>query len=223
MEIATSVLNVIGKENPTKIFYDLEVAKTDYYHIDVMDGKFVEKNTSEVMYDFSNTIKQISNLPLDVHLMVEDVKQYIDKYIGLEPHFITIHYEACKNKEDVKEVLKYIKDNHIQCGLSIKPNTKLEEIYDFLPYISLCLIMSVEPGKGGQKFILESLERIRKLREYLLRNNLETYIEVDGGINQENAQEVVKAGADILVVGSAIIEAEDYKKEIDELKKEANF
>lgn len=219
VEISTSILNVIKKENPTKIFYDLEVARTDYYHIDVMDGKFVEKDTSKEMYEFSNTIKQISNLPLDVHLMVENVKSYIDEYLSLEPHFITIHYEACKNKEEVKELLKYITENNVKCGLSIKPNTNLEEIYEFLPYISLCLIMSVEPGKGGQAFIPESLEKIKKLKEYLLDNNLETYIEVDGGINKKTAEEAKNAGTDILVVGTAIIESQDYKKEIEELKK----
>ncbi len=218
-EISTSILNVIKKENPTKVFYDLEVAGTDYYHIDVMDGKFVEKDTSQNMYKFSNTIKQISNLPLDVHLMVEDVKSYIDEYLSVEPHFITIHYEACKNKEEVKSLLKYITENNVKCGLSIKPNTQLEEIYEFLPYISLCLIMSVEPGKGGQKFIPETIDKIEKLKKYLVENNLETYIEVDGGINSETAEIAKKAGTDILVVGTAIIEAEDYKKEIDKLKK----
>lgn len=217
-EISTSLLNVIGKENPTKIFYDLEVAKTDYYHIDVMDGKFVEKDTSIEMYDFANTIKQISNLPLDVHLMVEDVKEHIDKYLALEPHYITIHYEACKDKEEVRKLLKYIKDNNTKCGLSIKPNTELKEIYEFLPYISLCLIMSVEPGKGGQKFIPETIEKIKQLKGYLIKNNLDTYIEVDGGINKTVAKDTKEAGTDILVVGTAIIESEDYKKEIDELK-----
>lgn len=218
-EISTSILNVIKKENPTKVFYDLEAAGTDYYHIDVMDGKFVEKDTSQNMYEFSNIIKQISNLPLDVHLMVEDIKSYIDEYLGLEPHFITIHYEACKNKEEVKSLLKYITENNVKFGLSIKPNTQLEEIYEFLPYISLCLIMSVEPGKGGQKFIPETIDKIEKLKKYLVENNLETYIEVDGGINSETAEIAKKAGTDILVVGTAIIEAEDYKKEIDKLKK----
>lgn len=219
MEISTSVLNVIGKENPTKIFYDLEVAKTDYYHIDVMDGKFVEKNTDAEMYEFSNTIKQISNLPLDVHLMVDNVKEYIDKYASFEPLYITIHYEACKDKKEVRELLKYIQENNIRCGLSIKPNTKVEEIYEFLPDISLFLIMSVEPGKGGQKFMPEALERIKTLSEYIKENNLDTYIEVDGGINKTNIKSVVEAGADILVVGSAIIESKDYKKEIEDLKK----
>ena len=218
MEIATSVLNVIGKENPTKIFYDLEVAKTDYYHIDVMDGRFVEKNTDKEMHEFSNTIKQISNLPLDVHLMVSDVKEYIDRYASFEPLYITIHYEACKDKKEVRELLKYIRESNIRCGLSIKPNTTLEEIYEFLPEISLCLIMSVEPGKGGQKFMTESLEKIRTLSKYIQENDLDTYIEVDGGINNTNIKSTVEAGADILVVGSAIIEAEDYKKEMECLK-----
>ncbi len=218
MEISTSVLNVIGKENPTKIFYDLEVAKTDYYHIDVMDGKFVEKNTEKEMYEFSNTIKQISNLPLDVHLMVENVKEYIDKYASFEPLYITIHYEACKDKQEVREFLKYIQEGNIRCGLSIKPNTKLEVIYEFLPDISLLLIMSVEPGKGGQKFMPEALDKIQTLSEYIKKNNLDTYIEVDGGINKTNIKSIVNAGADILVVGSAIIEAKDYKKEIEDLK-----
>ena len=91
MEISTSILTV-EKENATKTFYDLEVAKTDYYHIDVMDGKFVEKNTEELMYEYANTIKQISNVPLDVHLMVENVKENIERYIPLEPNIITFHY-----------------------------------------------------------------------------------------------------------------------------------
>ncbi len=219
VEISTSILNVIGKENPTKIFYDLEVGGTDYYHVDVMDGKFVEKDTSEIMYDFANTIKQISNLPLDVHLMVNDVRAYIDKYIGLEPHFITIHYEACKDKVEVRELLEYIRENNIKCGLSIKPNTKIEEICEFLPYINLCLIMSVEPGKGGQKFIPDSIDKIKELKKYIDENELEAYIEVDGGVNKKTAENAKEAGADILVIGTAIIESENYKETINEFKK----
>ena len=184
-----------------------------------MDGKFVEKDTSELMKNYASSIKHMSNIPLDVHLMVQEVKEYIDEYIALKPHFITIHYEACKNKKQVKELLKYIKNNEIQCGLSIKPNTKIEEIYEFLPYISLVLIMTVEPGKGGQKLIPETLEKISKLKEYLYQNNLETYIEADGGIKLENAEKLKEAGVDILVVGSGIINTDDYKKTIKELKK----
>ena len=218
IEISTSILNV-EEQNAMKTFYDLEVAKTDYYHIDVMDGKFVEKNTSDLMYSYASSIKQMSNIPLDVHLMVSDIKEYVDKYIPLSPHFITIHYEACKNKQEVKEILEYIKKNNIMCGLSIKPETKVEEIYEFLPNLSLFLVMTVEPGKGGQKLIPKTIEKISKLKKYLYENNLETYIEADGGINTENVNILKEAGADILVVGSCIINSADYKKTIQELKK----
>jgi len=218
VEVSTSILTVDEKE-AMQIFYDLEVAKTDYYHIDVMDGKFVEKDTSKLMYSYASSIKQISNTPLDVHLMVEDVKEYIDEYIALNPHYITIHYEACKNKKQVKEMIEYIKKNNIKCGLSIKPETKVEEIYEFLPYINLLLVMTVEPGKGGQKLIPETLRKISKLKEYLYQNNLETYIEADGGIKLDNADKLKEAGVDILVVGSGIIDSNDYKKTIKELKK----
>ncbi len=217
VEVSTSILNV-DEKNAMKTFYDLEVAKTDYFHIDVMDGKFVEKDTSKLMYSYANSIKQMSNIPLDVHLMVSDVKEYIDEYISLNPHFITIHYEACKNKKQVKQMLEYIKKNDIKCGLSIKPATKIEEIYEFLPYINLFLMMTVEPGKGGQKLIPETLDKISKLKEYLYQNNLETYIEADGGIKLENANELKEAGVDILVVGSGIINSDDYKKTIKKLK-----
>jgi ribulose-phosphate 3-epimerase len=218
VEISTSILNV-DKENAMKTFYDLEVAKTDYYHIDVMDGKFVEKNTTELMYNYANSIKHISNIPLDVHLMVENVQEYIEQYLELKPHFITIHYEAFKDKKEIKKTLQYLKENDIQCGLSIKPKTKIEEIYEFLPQLSLFLMMTVEPGKGGQKLIPETIEKIRKLKEYIYQNNLETFIEADGGINTENAAILKDAGVDIMVVGSCIINSDDYKKTIKELKK----
>ena len=218
VEVSTSILSVDEKE-AMNTFYSLEVARTDYFHIDVMDGKFVEKDTSSLMYSYASSIKQMSNIPLDVHLMVSNVKEYIDEYIALKPHFITIHYEACENKKQVKDLLEYIKKNEINCGLSIKPNTKLEEIYEFLPYISLLLIMTVEPGKGGQRIIPETINKIAKLKEYLYQNNLEAYIEADGGIKTENADELKEAGVDIMVVGSGIINSKDYKKTIKELKK----
>ena len=142
VEISTSVLSV--KEEPIKTFYDLETAKTDYFHIDVMDGKFVEQNTSLVMREYAENIKQISNLPLDVHLMVEDIDSYIEVYIPLNPSFITIHYEA-QPKEEILRAIAKIKDNGIKCGLAVKPNTKIEDIYEFLELVHMVLIMTVEP------------------------------------------------------------------------------
>lgn len=217
IEVSTSILTV-EKENATKTFYDLEVAGTDYYHIDIMDGKFVEKNTEEMMYEYSNTIKQISNLPLDVHLMVEDIKGNIDRYIPLSPSIITFHYEACKDDEEVIKFINYIKENNIKPAISIKPGTSIDEIKKFIPMLHMVLIMTVEPGKGGQKLIPETVEKTKKLKKYLEENNLDTYIEVDGGVNKETIDMVKEAGIDIAVAGSAIISAEDFKEAMNELK-----
>lgn len=210
VEISTSILGV-EKENSIKTFYDLEVAGTNYFHIDVMDGRFVENNTEEKMYTFTNEIKQISNIPLDIHFMVENIKENIDRYLIFKPHIITFHLEACKDKEEVKKHIKYLQENGVKVGISIKPNTKTEEIFEFLPCLHLCLIMTVEPGKGGQKLIPETVEKIRVLKHYIDENNLDTYIEVDGGINLETVKDVKEAGADIIVAGSAIISADNYK------------
>ena len=218
IEISTSILTV-EKENATKTFYDLEVAGTDYYHIDVMDGKFVEKNTEEIMHEYTNIIKQISSIPLDVHFMVEDIQTNIDKYMPFNPSIITFHYEACKNDEEVINYINYIKKNGIKPAISIKPNTSIETIKKFLPMLHMVLIMTVEPGKGGQKLIPETVDKVTKLKKYIEKNNLDTYIEVDGGVNKDTIDLVKNAGADIAVAGSAIISAEDFKTAIDELKK----
>ena len=183
-----------------------------------MDGKFVQNNTSDRMQEFSETIKQISNIPLDVHLMVEDVQKYVEEYIPLEPNIITFHYEAVKNKEEINELIKYIKDNNIKVGLSVKPSTNIEEIYEFLPYIHMVLVMTVEPGKGGQQLMVDQLEKIKTLKSYINEKNIEIDIEADGGIKLENISEVKNSGVDIAVVGTGIIATEDYAKTIKELK-----
>ena len=113
VEVSTSILSV-KKENILGTIYNLEVAKTDYYHIDVMDGLFVESFTNEIMEEYCKYIKSISNIPLDIHLMVKDVKKYIDIYLNYEPNIITFHIEACKNKEEVLEIIKYIKNNNVK-------------------------------------------------------------------------------------------------------------
>ena len=197
----------------------LEKAKTDYFHIDVMDAKFVKKNTYDKMFSYSSYIKRISNLPLDVHLMVEDVKTAVDEFLVVEPNIITFHLEAFKEKEEIKNMINYIKQNNCKVGISIKPETKLEEVYEFLQYVHLCLIMTVEPGKGGQTYLKEMTKKVSDLKKYVDENNLEIDIEVDGGINLVTAEEVKKAGANILVSGTAILLAKDYKEIIDELKK----
>ena len=218
VEISTSILSVKkGEENKT--IFALEEGKTDYLHIDVMDGKFVEKNTYNKMFEYSSYVKRISNLPLDIHLMVEIVKEAVDDFLAVEPNIITFHLEACKDKQEVYDIIKYIKENNCRVGIAIKPNTKIEDIYEFLPYIHMCLVMTVEPGKGGQTLIEETIEKIRQLKKYIAENNIEIDIEADGGINLATVDKVKMAGANILVAGTAILMAKDYKVIIDELKK----
>ena len=217
VEVSTSILNVKkGEESAT--FFELEAAKTDYFHIDVMDGEFVEKDTYKKMFEYASYIKRISNLPLDVHLMVENIDEAVEDFLALEPNIITFHLEACKNKEEVMEKINYIKSNNCKVGIAIKPDTKIEEIYEFLPYIHMCLIMTVEPGKGGQTFLSDMLKKIETLKQYLEKENLETDIEVDGGINLKTAPEVKMAGANILVAGTAILMANRFEDIIKELK-----
>lgn len=137
VEISTSILSVKkGEESQT--FFALEKAHTDYFHIDVMDGKFVEKDTYKKMLEYASYIKRISNLPLDVHLMVEDVNSAVDDFLAVEPNIITFHYEACKDKEEVMHIINKIKENHCRVGLSVKPETKIEEIYEFC-HIFICV------------------------------------------------------------------------------------
>ena len=217
VEISTSILSTLkGKEAET--FFALEKAKTDYFHIDVMDGKFVENDTYEKMLAYSSYIKRISNLPQDIHLMVEDIKSAIDDFLAVEPNIITFHYEACKNKEEVMEMVNYIKQNNCKVGISVKPNTPIEDIYEFLPFVHLVLVMTVEPGKGGQTLLKDMVSKIKTLKKYVDENGLEIDIEADGGINLQTAPAVKEAGANILVAGTAILIAKDYKVIIDELK-----
>ena len=217
VEISTSILSVKkGEESQT--FFALEKAHTDYFHIDVMDGKFVEKNTYKKMLEYASYIKRISNLPLDIHLMVEDIDNAIDDFLSVEPNIITFHYEACKNKEEVLKYINKIKDNHCKVGLSVKPETDISEIFEFLPYVHVCLVMTVEPGKGGQTLLTDMINKIKTLKDYITDNNIEIDIEADGGINLKTADSVKNAGCNILVSGTAILVAKDYKTIIDELK-----
>ena len=130
-EVATSILSV-KKDEAIKIFYNLESAGTDYYHIDVMDGEFVKNNTIDLMLEYCEYLKSITNVPLDVHLMVQDVEEFIKGYAIFEPNNITFHYEACKNKEELLKFVNLIKENNCKVGVSIKPNTEAEKIYDIL-------------------------------------------------------------------------------------------
>ena len=201
-----------------QVFYNLETAGTDYFHIDVMDGKFVKNNTVNLMTKYSEYLNNITNIPLDVHLMVNDVMSFIKSFMAFNPRNITIHYESAKNKEELMNWIKYIKENNSKVGISIKPKTNIEEIYDILPYIHTVLIMTVEPGKGGQKLISETIQKIKDLKQYIVKNNLEVDIEADGGINLENVSLLKEAGCDIVVAGTCIIQSDNFKETIKKLK-----
>ena len=217
VEISTSILSV-ESGNEAETFLLLEKSKTDYFHIDVMDGKFVKQDTYKKMIEYCNYIRRISNLPLDVHLMVEDVETGIEVFSANEPNIITFHLEACKNEEEVMKNIELIKEKGARVGIAIKPDTPIQEVYKYLPYIHMCLVMTVEPGKGGQTLITEMIAKINELKSYIDKNSIEIDIEVDGGINLKTAQRVKEAGANILVAGTAILMASDYRVIIDELK-----
>jgi len=217
IEIATSVLNV--KEEATKCFYDLEVAGTDYFHIDVMDGRFVNNNTEEIMLDYATTLSHITSIGLDVHLMCQDIEKYVDEYIMLEPDSITFHIEVIKNHAQAMEIINDIKSNNVKVGIALNPKTDIKDVLEYLPYIHKVLVMTVEPGLGGQKLIEDTIEKIKNLKKYIEERTLDTIIEADGGINNSNIEVLVKAGLDIAVSGAYIVNAENKKDAILKLKK----
>lgn len=217
VEVSTSLLSV-KKEKVIKTIYNLETAKTDYFHIDVMDGDFVENDTTEQMLEYCDYLDNITNIPLDVHLMVSDVQKYIDLFLPYNPNIITIHYEAIRDKNELIDLLDYIKSNHCKAGISIKPNTDISEIFDILNYVHIVLIMTVEPGKGGQKLIDSTIDKISELKKYIRENNLETVIEADGGINLDNVESLKSAGVDIVVSGTGIVDSDNYNEVMKSMK-----
>ena len=217
-EISASLLTM-KEDNSVRTLYNLETAKIDYFHIDVMDGKFVEKNTQDIMKEYALTVSHISNLGLDVHLMVEDVEHFVDEYLELEPKIITFHIEAMKNDEQrIQNIISEIKQNGSKVGIAISPNTNVEEIKKYLKYIHLILVMTVVPGKGGQELIPETLEKVENLKKYIDENNIDIDIEVDGGINDKTSKEAKLAGANILVVGNYLISSDNKYDAVKLLK-----
>lgn len=218
-EVSISTLDV-KEENAVNIFYNVETAKIDYFHIDAMDGKFVEKNNLEQMKDYALKIHTICMTPLDVHLMVENPREVIDDFLDQEPDRITFHLEVCRDKDDALSIIRYLIENGVKVGIAVSPDTDIEKLYEYLPYVHMVLIMTVIPGKGGQALIPETLEKVRKLKEYCDKNDLEIDIEVDGGINDITGRKAKDAGANILVAGSYIWKAENYKDAVSKLKEE---
>lgn len=208
--VAPSILSAdfaILKDEIKKV----EHAGADWIHIDVMDGHFVPNIT--IGPQVVKSLRKETNLIFDVHLMIENPIQYIDSFAKAGADYITVHYEACQNNLD--EVIDKIKLNNIKVGISIKPKTPIDVLKPFFEKINLVLIMSVEPGFGGQKYIEQSTKKIQELKEISPQNVI---IEVDGGINQQTAKLALSAGADVLVAGAYIYGADDVTQAINSLK-----
>ncbi len=184
----------------------------DWIHVDVMDGHFVPNITIGI--PVVKSIKKVTTLPLDVHLMIENPEKYIEDFANAGADILTFHYEAVK-KENIKPLITNIKNLGVKAGLSIKPKTQPEEILEFLPDLDLVLVMTVEPGFGGQKFMTDCAEKIKVIKQHATQN---LFIQVDGGINAETGEICTEYGANSLVAGSYIYKAENIKEAISSLK-----
>ncbi|MBQ7308531.1 MAG: ribulose-phosphate 3-epimerase [Clostridia bacterium] len=188
----------------------------DMFHVDIMDGVFVEDKTFE--YQTVEEIRKITTLPLDCHLMVKEPQNVIDKYIDAGVNILTVHYEAFEKERDLIACLKKIKEKGCLVGISIKPATRVSQIAKYLEMLDLVLIMSVEPGKSGQKFIMDSVNKIASLKNLTKELDKKILIEVDGGINAETIKFVKKVNVDMVVSGSALYKSTDKNLLINELR-----
>ena len=208
LKIAPSVLAADFTKLASEI-ERIERAGSDMVHIDVMDGHFVPNIT--VGPFIVQAIRRLTKLPLDSHLMIEHPEKYLKNFADAGTNSITVHAEACRGNLD--QVIAQIRALGLKCGVSLKPATPLSEIEKFLAKIDLVLLMTVNPGFGGQAFMPEVLPKIEKLRQKFSGD-----IQVDGGINATTASQVIRAGANILVAGSAIFGKEDAQKAVRELR-----
>ncbi len=213
VKLSPSILsaNFVKLEEEIRV---LEKENIEYLHIDVMDGMFVP-NISIGM-PVIKSIRKATNLTLDVHLMIEKPERYIDDFISLGCDIINFHIEATNEHMNI---INKIKNSNKKVGMTIKPKTKYEDILPYIKYLDLVLVMSVEPGFGGQKFMEDSIHKISNIKKYIDDNNLKCELEVDGGIKIDNVDKVLSAGADVIVVGSDIFEKSDKSLIIDKYNK----
>lgn len=191
-----------------------EQAGVDMIHIDVMDGHFVPNITVGPL--IVEAVRKATKLPLDVHLMITNPEEYISDFVKAGANILTVHAEACVH---LHRTVWQIKEHNIKAGVSLNPATPLNTVEEIIQDIDLLLIMSVNPGFGGQQFIPSCLDKIKRAKSIILRRGFSVLVEVDGGVKLENAREIVQAGADILVMGSAFFGERDYKKFMEKLRK----
>ena len=189
----------------------------EYLHLDIMDGLFV--NNISFGLPVISSIRKICNIIFDVHLMISKPARYIREFADAGSDIINFHVEACESEREIFDTLDLIKACGKKCALTIKPGTPVQALAPFLAQIDMALVMSVEPGFGGQKFIENSLDKLKYLAEIKRTKNYSFDIEIDGGVNLENIADIKKAGANIIVAGSSIFGASDIKHAIDMLRK----
>jgi len=212
VKIAPSILSADFSKLGEEILA-VEKGGADYIHIDVMDGHFVPNITIGPL--IVEAIRPITKLPLDVHLMIENPDQYIEAFAKAGADYITVHVEACRH---LHRTIQNIKSFGIKAGVVLNPATPVESIQHIIGEIDMVLLMSVNPGFGGQKFIPEVLPKIRKVKEMAEQKGVDMEIEIDGGVNPETAKLCMEAGANVLVAGSAIYNQEDYAEAISMIR-----